>query len=97
MLFILMVLSASSVADEYGQSNVVSPEEWATQYPPPNSNNDSDAPRGFNSIRNGNQIYGTGANQGAGFVKDPQGNWHGTGSLSGKTCIQMPYGGFSCR
>ena len=33
-------------------------------------------------------FLGLGANQGSGFVKDQLGNWHGTGALSGKTCIQ---------
>lgn len=84
-------------ADQYGRSNAASPDEWASQYPPTDPNADPNAPRGFNVIRNGNQIYGTGANQDSGFVKDQLGNWHGTGALSGKTCIQMPYGGVSCR
>jgi hypothetical protein len=65
--------------------------------PPSNPNTDLNVPGGFNSIRGGNQLYGTGANQGSGFVKDQLGNWHGTGALSGKTSIQMPYGGVSCR
>ena len=93
----LLFASMSAAADGYGQSNSASPEEWASQYPPSNPSTDPNAPRGFNSIRGGNELYGTGANQGSGFVKDQQGNWHGTGSLSGKTCIQKPYGGVSCR
>ncbi len=93
----LLALSMSATAEGYGPQNSASPEEWASQYPPSNPNADPDAPRGFNVIRNGNQLYGTGANQGSGFVKDQLGNWHGTGALSGKTCIQMPYGGVSCR
>jgi hypothetical protein len=94
---ILLSLSLSTMAGGYDQPKPSSPEEWATQYPPSNPNADPNAPRGFNSIRGGNQLYGTGANQGSGFVKDQLGNWHGTGALSGKTCIQMPYGGVSCR
>gem|GEM_PF-1526739 len=93
----LLFASMSAAADGYGQSNSASPEEWASQYPPSNPNANPNAPRGFNSIRGGNELYGTGANQGSGFVKDPLGNWHGTGALRGKTCIQMPYGGVSCR
>jgi hypothetical protein len=93
----LLALSMSATAEGYGQQNSASPEEWASQYPPSNPTADPNATRGFNVIRNGNQLYGTGANQGSGFVKDQLGNWHGTGALSGKTCIQMPYGGVSCR
>ena len=94
---ILLAFADYSIADEYSGSKSSSPEAWATRYPPSNPNSDPNAPRGFNSIRDGEQIYGTGANQGSGFVKDQLGNWHGTGALSGKNCIQMPYGGVSCR
>lgn len=93
---ILLALSMAATADGYRQQHSASPEEWASEYPS-NPKADPNAPRGFNVIRNGNQLYGTGANQGSGFVKDQLGNWHGTGALSGKTCIQMPYGGVSCR
>lgn len=94
---LLLASSMTAMADGYGRSSATSPEDWASQYPPTDPNADPNAPRGFNVIRNGNQLYGTGANQGSGFVKDQLGNWHGTGALSGKTCIQMPYGGVLCR
>ena len=72
--FLLLAFADPLLANEYGQSNAVSPEDWAMQDPPSNPNADPNAPRGFNSIRGGNQLYGTGANQGSGFVKDPLGN-----------------------
>lgn len=101
ILFALSVLfivaNAPCSANPYDQPNAATPEQWVTRTPPRNPDADPDAPRGYNVIRNGNQLYGTGANRGSGFVKDPIGNWHGTGTLSGKTCIQMPYGGYSCR
>lgn len=96
-LALLLIPLVSVSADQLGRSSTASPEEWASQYPPTHPNADPDAPSGFNVIRNGDQLYGTGANQGSGFVKDQLGNWHGTGALSGKTCIEMPYGGVSCR
>ena len=59
--FILLGLFLSTVAGGYDQPEPSSPEEWATQYPPSNPNADPSAPRGFNTIRGGNQLYGTGA------------------------------------
>jgi hypothetical protein len=56
----LLICIISAQADEYGRWNAVSPEEWAMQYPLSNPNADPNAPRGINSIRGGNQLYGTG-------------------------------------
>ena len=61
----------AAMADGYDRSNAASPEERASQYPQTDPNVDPNAPRRFNVIRNGNQIYGTGANQGSGLESLP--------------------------